>query len=150
MSAELNETQLLVLRTLCDTFVPSIKVADDPTGFWARTASDLGVDKVLARYLVESVPPELRGGLLGLLDGLAAQGFVGASQEKRESILSRISGSSPEAAKGVAFYQKQITPAPSEFRMMSPMCECRQSFPRETSKRWTQMCASSAQAPAAR
>ncbi len=107
MSAELNETQLMVLRALCDTFVPSIKVADDPTGFWARTASDLGVDKVLARYLVESAPPELRGGLLGLLDGLAAQGFVGASQEKRESILSRISGSSPEAAKGVAFYQKQ-------------------------------------------
>src|SRR6266849_2088718 len=107
MSAGLSETQLTVLRALCDTFVPSIKVADDPTGFWARTASDLGVDTVLAKYLAESVPPELRDGLLGLLDGLAAQGFVGASQEKRESILSRISGSSTEAAQGVSFYQKQ-------------------------------------------
>src|SRR5712692_4381741 len=107
MSAELNETQLLVLRTLCDTFVPSIKVSEDPTGFWARTASDLGVDRVLATYLIESVPDELRGGLLGLLDGLAAQGFVGATQEKRESILSRIADSSPQAAGGVSFYQKQ-------------------------------------------
>src|SRR5258707_1510632 len=107
MSAELSETQLLILRTLCDTFVPSIKVADDPTGFWARTASDLGVDRVLAKFLIESVPDELGGGLLGLLDGLAAQGFVGASQEKRESILNQISGSSPQAAGGISFFQKQ-------------------------------------------
>ncbi len=107
MSVELNEAQRSVLRTLCDTFVPSIKVADDPTGFWARTASDLGVDTVLAKYLAESVPPELRGGLLGLLDGLAAQGFAEASQEKRERILSGISSSSPQAAQGVSFYQKQ-------------------------------------------
>lgn len=107
MTIQLDDTQRPVLRALCDTFVPSIKVADDPTGFWARTASDLGVDTVLAKYLAESVPPELRAGLLGLLDGLAAQGFVGASQEKRESILSRISGSSPQAAGGISFYQKQ-------------------------------------------
>src|SRR5258708_1936718 len=107
MSVELNEAQRSVLRTLCDTFVPSIKVADDPTGFWARTASDLGVDRVLAGILVGGVPAELRGGLLGLLDGLAAQGFVEASQEKREGILNQISGSSPQAAQGVSFYQKQ-------------------------------------------
>ncbi|HSE19895.1 MAG TPA: GMC family oxidoreductase [Pyrinomonadaceae bacterium] len=106
MSGELNETQLLVLRALCDTFVPSIKVADDPTGFWARTASDLGVDKVLAKYLVENVPDELRAGLLGLLDALAAQGFVNTSQEKRERILARI-GESPQAAIGISFFQKQ-------------------------------------------
>jgi choline dehydrogenase-like flavoprotein len=107
MTIQLDDTQRPVLRALCDTFVPSIKVTDDPTGFWARTASDLGVDTVLAKYLAESVPPELRGGLLGLLDGLAAQGFVGASQEKRESILSRIASSSPQAAGGISFYQKQ-------------------------------------------
>jgi choline dehydrogenase-like flavoprotein len=107
MSVELNRTQRAVLRVVCDTFVPSIKVADDPTGFWARTASNLGVDTVIARYLVESVPQELRNGLLGLLDGLAAQGFLRASQNQRESILARISRSSPEAAKGVVFYEKQ-------------------------------------------
>src|SRR5215510_7236595 len=107
MSGELNESQLLVLRALCDTFVPSIKVADDPIGFWARSASDLGVDKVLAKYLVEDVPDELRAGLLGLLDALAAQGFVKASQEKRESIVARISQASPQAALGISFFQKQ-------------------------------------------
>jgi choline dehydrogenase-like flavoprotein/heme-degrading monooxygenase HmoA len=107
MSAELSETQLIVLRALCDTFVPAVKVADDPTGFWARTASDLGVDRVLARHLTEDVPEGLRGGLLGLLDGLAAQGFVSASQDRREKILTQLSGSSPDAARGINFYQKQ-------------------------------------------
>ena len=59
MNAELNETQRAVLKALCDTFVPSIKVANDPIGFWARTASDLGVDCVIARNLTEDVPPKL-------------------------------------------------------------------------------------------
>jgi choline dehydrogenase-like flavoprotein len=107
MNAELNETRRAVLRTLCDTFVPSIKVADDSTGFWARAASDLGVDCVLARNLTEDVPPSLYNGLVGLLDGLAAKGFVKASQGQREDILAQISNSSPQGAQGVAFYQKQ-------------------------------------------
>lgn len=107
MNAELNETQRAVLRALCDTFVPSIKVSDDPIGFWSRTASDLGVDCVLARTLKEDVPAKLRNGLVGLLDGLAAKGFVKASQSQRESILAQISSSSPQGAQGVAFYQKQ-------------------------------------------
>jgi choline dehydrogenase-like flavoprotein/heme-degrading monooxygenase HmoA len=38
---------------------------------------------------------------------LAAKGFVKASQGQRESILSQISRSSPQAAQGVGFYQKQ-------------------------------------------
>ena len=95
MSAELSETQRIVLRALCDTYVPSIKVADDPTGFWARAASDLGVDRALARYLMNEVPPPVRGPLLGLLDALAAQGFVKANQGQREKMLAQISGSSP-------------------------------------------------------
>ena len=107
MTSQLDESQRLVLRALCDTFVPSIKVAEDPIGFWARTASDLSVDNVLVKYLVEDVPDELRAGLLGLLDALAAQGFVNASQERRESILARIAHSAPEAEKGISFYQKQ-------------------------------------------
>lgn len=106
MNTELNATQRGVLRTLCDTFVPSIKVADDPTGFWARAASDLGVDCVLARNL-EGLPPDLYNGLVGFLDGLAAKGFVKASQNQREDILTRISSSSPQGAQGIAFYEKQ-------------------------------------------
>jgi len=107
MNAELNEIQRAVLRALCDTFVPSIKVPNDPTGFWARTASDLGVDCVLAKNLTEDVPEKLYVGLVGMLDGLAAKGFVKAPQSKRESILSQITRSSPQGAGGVAFYQKQ-------------------------------------------
>src|ERR1051325_6656021 len=107
MTSQLDESQRLVLRALCDTFVPSIKVSDDSIGFWARTASDLSVDNVLVKYLVEDVPDELRAGLLVLLDALAAQGFVNASQERRESILARIAHSAPEAEKGISFYQKQ-------------------------------------------
>jgi choline dehydrogenase-like flavoprotein len=107
MSAGLSELQRSVLRILCDTFVPSIKVSDDPTGFWARAASELGVDEVLGKDLIERVPPPLRDGFLALLDNLAAQGFIEASQDRRERILKDISSSSPEAAGGMLFYEKQ-------------------------------------------
>jgi choline dehydrogenase-like flavoprotein/heme-degrading monooxygenase HmoA len=107
MSAGLSDTQSVVLRALCDTYVPSIKVPDDPTGFWARTASDLGVDGLLTRFLVQDGPPELRGALRGLLDVLASKGFVKASQARREAILAEVSGSSPQAASGLAFFEKQ-------------------------------------------
>src|SRR5215212_467756 len=107
MNAELNETRREVLKALCDTFVPSLKVADDPVGFWARAASDLGVDCVLARSLKEDVPPELYAGLVGLLDALVAKGLVKASQGRREGLLAEVSRSSPQAARGVDFFQKQ-------------------------------------------
>lgn len=107
MSAELNEIQRAVLRLLCDTFFPSIKVSDDPNGFWARAASDLGVDRVLATALVEDVPPKQRTVLLELLDTLVKQGFVNASQEERERILDRIRRSSPAAGGQVTFFEKQ-------------------------------------------
>ena len=107
MSGELSETQRAVLQSLCDTFVPSIKVADDPAGFWGRPASALGVDRVLSKALFESVPDPLHGGLVELLDVLGSQGFVKASQDQRESMLSRIASSSPAAAKGVGYFEKQ-------------------------------------------
>src|SRR5205085_1906269 len=107
MNPALNENQRAVLQALCDTFVPSIKVASDPIGFWARTASDLGVDCVLVRNLMEDVPPKLYQGLIGLLDELAKKDFVKAPQSQREAILTQISGSSPQAGAGVSFFQKQ-------------------------------------------
>lgn len=106
MSVGLSDLQSAVLRTLCDTYVPAVRVAHDPTGFWARTASDLGVEQALARKLTTEVPEPLRAALLGLLDALAAQGFVKASQAHREAILARLA-SSPEAAGGLGFYEKQ-------------------------------------------
>lgn len=107
MNAELNEMRRAVLKALCDTFVPSLKVSDDPLGFWARTASDLGVDCVLARNMKEDIPPELYAGLVGLLDVLGAKGLVKASQSRRESLLAEISRTSPQAAQGINFFQKQ-------------------------------------------
>src|ERR1700688_4476693 len=99
MTAELTVNQRLALRALCDTYVPAIKVADDPTGFWARSASDLGVPEELARYLLDTVPEPLRGALLGLLDALAAAGLVAASQGQREKILASVAGSSAAAGR---------------------------------------------------
>lgn len=119
--ADLSGTQRDVLRALCDTFVPAIAVPDDPTGFWARTASDLGVDRVIAGSVIGNVPPELQQELIKLLDLLAAQNFVGASQEARENILAQIASNSPEArsqyhtfegflpaaARDIFFFEKQ-------------------------------------------
>ncbi|HVF58520.1 MAG TPA: GMC family oxidoreductase [Thermoanaerobaculia bacterium] len=107
MSAGLSDLQSAVLRALCDTYVPAIRVAHDPAGFWARSASDLEVERALARKLTTEVPEPLRAALLGLLDALAAQGFVKASQTHREAILARLAASSPEAAGGLGFYEKQ-------------------------------------------
>ncbi len=107
MSVELNETQKLVLRSLCNTFVPSIKVAEDPLGFWARTASDIGADKVLAKAIFNDVPEKLRKPLVQFLDDLSTREFVKASQEQREKMLAEIASSSPVAEQLVTYYQKQ-------------------------------------------
>ena len=107
MSSGLSDTQRAVLRAVCDTFVPSIEVADDPSGFWGRAASGLAVDRVLAKSLFEDVPEPLRDGLVSLLDALGAQGFVQGGQDQRESMLSRLASSSPAAAKGVGYFEKQ-------------------------------------------
>src|SRR5690348_8525163 len=96
MSPTLTEHQLAALRALCDTFVPAIAMRDDPTGFWTRTASDLGVDRIIANSVIPNVPPVLQQELINLLDGLATQNFIGASQEARESILAEIARNAPE------------------------------------------------------
>jgi choline dehydrogenase-like flavoprotein len=107
MIGKLSNAQRATLRALCDTFVPSIQVESDPTGFWARSASDVGTDTALAEYLFQYVPEEKRAPLLAFLDALGAQDFVGASQDQREGILNQIYNSSPQGAGGVTFFQKQ-------------------------------------------
>jgi choline dehydrogenase-like flavoprotein len=107
MSVELSDTQSIVLRALCDTFVPSIQVPDDPLGFWARTASEIGADRVIARSLFNDLPANLRDALVGLLDGLSTQGFLKVPQEQRENMLAQISSSSPQSENLITYYQKQ-------------------------------------------
>src|SRR5215472_11445928 len=104
---ELNTAQRAILAALCDTVVPRVDVAEDPDGYWRRTASDIGVDAALER-LIAGFPEELAVGLFFLLEVLAAQGFAGASQEERERQLEELAGLSPDAALGVQAY-RQLT-----------------------------------------
>ena len=102
MTTQLTDRQRAVLRTLCDTVVPRIERPDDPTGFWARTASDLGVAEGVEE-MIGMIPDEtIAGGLLQLLDELDFQGLdKQPSQLSQESLLNSISLGSPDAAAGV-------------------------------------------------
>ena len=98
---ELTDLQLQTLRTVCDTVVPSIPRAEDPDGFFARRATDVGADQALLMTL-DGLPPEQAEGMLQLLDALAAQGFNGMSQLSREQLFTNVSLASTEAAGGIA------------------------------------------------
>jgi choline dehydrogenase-like flavoprotein len=99
----LSESQQAVLTAVCDTVVPSLARDRDPDGLWGRKASDLGVDAGAALLISEIPDPELRGGLLMLIDALGGQGITRApSQESREQILRNTALSDPRAAAGVA------------------------------------------------
>ena len=99
--AELTDLQRQTLRAVCDTVVPSIERADDPDGFFARRATDVGADQALELTL-DTLPPEQADGMCQLLDALAAQGFNGASQLSREQLFTNVSLASMEAAAGIA------------------------------------------------
>ena len=99
----LSDSQQAVLTAVCDTVVPSLARNRDPNGLWGRKASDLGVDAGAALLISEIPDPELRGGLLQLIDALGGQGITRApSQESREQILRNTALSDPRAAAGVA------------------------------------------------
>ena len=108
MSDTLTAAQRATLRALCDTIVPRIERADDPTGFWARRASDLGIEQYVEGFLA-TLPAEQRGGLVQLLDGLAMLEFTMLPSDlSREQILTNVSLSSDAAALGLEAY-KQLT-----------------------------------------
>ncbi len=98
---EVSERQRATLRAVCDTAVPAIERAEDPDGFWARTATDVGADEALIGAL-HALPPEQLAGLLQLLDALAQQGFAGMSQRSREQVFTNLSLASTDAAVGLA------------------------------------------------
>ena len=101
--AVLSDSQQAVLTAVCDTVVPSLPRDRDPEGLWARKASDIGVDAGAALLISEIPDPELRGGLLMLIDALGGQGITRApSQESREQILRNTALADPRAAAGVA------------------------------------------------
>jgi choline dehydrogenase-like flavoprotein len=103
MTDQLTDARRATLRAFCDTIVPRVERADDPDGFWRRTATDLGVDQGVEEVLAAIPDPQIRAGLAQLLDVLGEQGFERApSALSREQMLRNLSLASPEAAQGVA------------------------------------------------
>lgn len=115
----LTENQLATLRAVCDTVVPSIERAGDEHGVWGRSASDLGVDQVLAET-IDTMAPEVQAGLAELLDLLDSQGFAALSQASREQTFTTLSLASRDAAAGVGalvgltlFFAYSLPPNPA-------------------------------------
>lgn len=97
MTAERHEA----LRAICDTVVPAIERDEDPHGFWARTATDVGTDLAIVEYL-KAMPDAQREGLLGLIDALGDLGIAQASPPSREQLLTNVALLGPQATVGVA------------------------------------------------
>src|SRR3954451_964305 len=97
----LSDSQRETLRLLCDTVVPRIERDPDPGGFWARSATDLGVPEGV-EGLIDTLDEQLQAGLCELLDAIASQGIDRMpTQLSREQILRNLSLASPEAAGGI-------------------------------------------------
>src|ERR671939_1871715 len=99
---QLDEKRRAALRAFCQTIVPRVERDPDPHGFWRTSATDLGVDAGVAE-LVEGIPDEVvRGGLMELLDVIAAQALDKApSQASREQLVRNLELASPDAAAGI-------------------------------------------------
>ncbi len=101
-----TDAQRQTLSVLCDTLIPSLPPPEgeaDPTGFWARAASHLGVPEAIEISLLQSgAPQEQLDGLRELLDSLAENGLVPeAPQEAREEIVQGFADSGPDALAGI-------------------------------------------------
>jgi len=105
VSVVLSEIQRDTLQKVCDTYAPAVERADDPDGFWARTASDLGVPDAIEQMLAERVPEDQVAGLRELLDAIAAEGFNDAPPAAREQILKAFEDASFEAKAGVQTFK---------------------------------------------
>ena len=97
----LSEIQRDTLRLLADTFVPSVEREDDPDGFWARSASDMGLPAAIEQTLGETASEEELAGMRGLLDAIAAQGFADMPQAAREATVLGMMDADPGALAGL-------------------------------------------------
>jgi acyl-CoA reductase-like NAD-dependent aldehyde dehydrogenase/choline dehydrogenase-like flavoprotein len=100
-----DDSQRATLAALCDTWIPSLdppQGESDPTGFWARSASDYAVPTGVEIALLRSgAPEEQLAGLRGLLDTLGGEGMAATStQQGREAIVAAFMDD-PEAALGL-------------------------------------------------
>src|SRR3954468_4369045 len=105
-SVTLSEIQRDTLTQVCDTFVPSVDVPDDPTDFFARPASALMIPEAIEQQLASgAVAEEQLAGLRQLLDALAAQGFNEAPQAAREQMLHGFMDADPGALAGLSAFK---------------------------------------------
>jgi choline dehydrogenase-like flavoprotein len=104
VSVVLSEIQRDTLARVCDTFAPRIERDDDPAGFWARAASDMGIPETIEQQLA-ALPEDQLEGLRGLLDALHDQGFGELPQRAREQVLHAFAEDSPETLAGVHAFQ---------------------------------------------
>lgn len=106
MAQPFDDQQQAALAAVCDTFVPAVAPpaveASDPTGFWARRASDLGVPDALADELERRLADDELDGLRTLLDLLARTGFARLPQAAREVVLAGLARTGEEAADGIS------------------------------------------------
>jgi choline dehydrogenase-like flavoprotein len=96
----MTDERRAILRAVSETIVPSLERADDPDGFWARSAGELGVADGIEQALSE-LPPDRQQGMLELLDGLGEMGLLHASRRSREQLLRNLAQLGPETAAGV-------------------------------------------------
>ena len=96
----LSEIQRDTLAKVCDTFAPSLERDDDPTGFWGRSASDLGIPDAIEQQFA-ALPEDQLAGMRELLDAFHAQGFNDMPQEAREQTVHAFADDSPETLAGV-------------------------------------------------
>jgi choline dehydrogenase-like flavoprotein len=99
MSKEtLKPSEHELLKLICDTFIPALESADHPD-FYSRRASDISVDRELARIIESELRPEFREQIRGMLRyfenplfNLALhqkpKGFSHLSHQDRENYLS--------------------------------------------------------------
>ena len=100
----LNEAQRETLQAVCDTVVPSIERPDDPHGFWARKASDLGVDAVRRGQLRADAARAAAGDARSCSDALAAQQLRArvaalARADPAQRLAARPAGGAPASAR---------------------------------------------------
>jgi choline dehydrogenase-like flavoprotein len=108
MATDWTEARLASLRALCDCFFPSLSHADDPHGFWARKASDFGIDVAAAQIIDAALPEPARSGLVGLIDALGQLGIASVPAEVGEQMVRGVAASSVEAGLGVVGLQQLV------------------------------------------
>ena len=107
MTIEWTEARRETLTAFADCIFPSLEVQPDPHGFWARKASDYGVDSAVSMVL-DQAPPAAAAGLVALLDALGANGITRMPPPAREQLLSAVAASSPEAQAGIVALQQAV------------------------------------------